>query len=127
LRKRTIVPLAAVLSAAAVVAAGAGAAAANNGRPGPGGQRSDETPLTGDTLSKVTAAALAKVPGATVIRAETDADGHAKYEAHLRTSDGKQVTVYVNESFAVVSVENGPGGGPKPANGGAGKHAGHLA
>src|SRR2546430_14816893 len=42
-----------------------------------GGQRRDETPLTGDDASKATAAALAKVPGATIVRVETDADGHA--------------------------------------------------
>src|ERR1700741_2510872 len=37
-----------------------------------GGQRSDETALTGDALAKVTAAAKAKVPGGTIIRVETD-------------------------------------------------------
>lgn len=74
------------------------------GRPW-GGQRSDETPLTGDTAAKVTAAAEAKVPGGTVVRVETDADGHAKYEAHMTKADGTPVTVYVNEQFAVVSVE----------------------
>jgi hypothetical protein len=48
-----------------------------------GAQRSDETPLTGDTLAKVKAAALAEVPNATIVRVETDADGHAAYEAHV--------------------------------------------
>src|SRR5262245_21552724 len=48
-----------------------------------GGQRSDETPLTGDIAAKVKELALAKVPGATVVRVETDADGNAAYEAHL--------------------------------------------
>src|SRR4029079_972222 len=47
------------------------------GRPW-GGQRSDETPLTGDTKSKVEAAAKAKLTGATIVRTETDADGNAK-------------------------------------------------
>jgi hypothetical protein len=75
------------------------------GRHGWGGQRSDETPLTGDPLAKVRAAALAKVPGATIERVETDADGHAKYEAHIVKSDGTPATVYVDEQFAVVSVE----------------------
>ena len=71
-----------------------------------GGQRSDETVLTGDTAAKVKAAAEAKVPGATVVRIETDADGHAKYEAHMTKADGAPVTVYVNEQFGVVSVES---------------------
>ena len=70
-----------------------------------GGQRSDETLLTGDTLANVTAAAKAKVPGGTIVRVETDADGHAKYEAHMTKADGTPVTVYVNEQFEVVSVE----------------------
>ena len=80
-----------------------------NGGPGGrqpwGGQRGDETPLTGDTAAKVEAAAKAKVPGGTVVRVETDADGHAKYEAHMTDADGTPVTVYVGEDFAVVSVE----------------------
>jgi uncharacterized membrane protein YkoI len=72
-----------------------------------GGQRSDETLLTGDAASKVSAAALAKVPGGTVERVETDADGNAKYEAHMTNADGSRVTVYVNVNFEVVSVESG--------------------
>ena len=71
-----------------------------------GGQRSDETLLTGDTAAKVKAAAEAKVPGGTVVRVETDADGHAKYEAHMTKADGTPVTVYVDEQFGVVSVES---------------------
>jgi hypothetical protein len=73
-----------------------------------GGQRSDETPLTGDALAKVTAAAEAKVPGGTIVRVETDADGHAKYEAHMTDSSGNPITVYVDASYQVVSTETGP-------------------
>ncbi len=69
-----------------------------------GGQRSDETLLTGDALAKVTAAAEAKVPGGTVIRVETDADGHAKYEAHMTDASGNPITVYVDDSYNVVST-----------------------
>jgi len=68
-------------------------------------QRSDETPLTGDALAKVTAIAKAKVPGGTIVRVETDADGNAAYEAHMTKSDGTPVTVYVNKDFEFVSVE----------------------
>ena len=71
-----------------------------------GGQRSDETLLTGDTASKVEAAARAKVPNGTIIRVETDADGNAAYEAHMTKADGTPVTVYVNKQFEVVSVES---------------------
>jgi uncharacterized membrane protein YkoI len=72
-----------------------------------GHQRSDETLLTGDTAAKVRQLALAKVPGGTIVRVETDADGHAVYEAHMVKADGTPVTVYVNEQFQVVSVESG--------------------
>ena len=80
------------------------APAAPNGQQPFGHQRSDETVLTGDALAKVTAAAEAKVPGGTVIRVETDADGHAKYEAHMTDASGNPVTVYVNDSYEVVST-----------------------
>src|SRR6185436_15862045 len=71
-----------------------------------GAQRSDETPLTGEPLAKVKAAALAEVPNATIVRVETDADGHAAYEAHILKADGKPATVYVDKQFDVVSVES---------------------
>ena len=70
-----------------------------------GNQRSDETLLTGDALAKVTAVAQAKVPGGTIVRVETDADGHAAYEAHMTKADGTPVTVYVDKNFDFVSVE----------------------
>ena len=82
----------------------AAGAPAPSGRPW-GMQRSDETPLTGDALAKVTAIAKAKVPGGTIVRVETDADGNAAYEAHMTKSDGTPVTVYVNKDFEFVSVE----------------------
>ena len=71
-----------------------------------GAQRSDETPLTGDTLAKVKAAALAEVPDATIVRVETDADGNAAYEAHVVKADGTSATVYVDKQFDVVSAES---------------------
>jgi len=81
-------------------------------------QRSDETLLTGDTADKVKAAALAKYPGATVLRIETDSDG--VYEAHLTKADGTRVTVEVDKSFAVTGDEaQGPGGPGGPRGGGA--------
>ena len=82
-----------------------------------GGQRSDETPLTGDALAKVTALAKAKVPGGTIIRVETDADGNAAYEAHMVKADGTPATVYVNKQFEVVSVQTGMPGPPARSNG----------
>ena len=74
-------------------------------------QRPDEQLLTGDTAAKVKAAALAKYPGATIQRVETDSDG--VYEAHLVTKDGTPVTVEMDKSFTVTGTESmgGPPGG----------------
>jgi hypothetical protein len=66
-----------------------------------------ETLLTGDTATKVRAAATAAVPGATIERVETDAEG-SPYEAHMTKSDGSQVTVKVDANFKVTSIESGP-------------------
>jgi len=127
----------AVLGAIAVGASAIAGAASNNGASGasgatgtqapqtgtqapPGGQRPDpaqmshgpgETLLTDGTASKVRQAALDKVPGATVIRVETDSDG-SPYEAHLQKSDGSEVTVKVDKNYSVTAVDDGFGGGP---------------
>ena len=81
-------------------------------------QRSDETLLTGDTATKVKAVALAKYPGATVQRLETDSDG--VYEAHL-VSGGKELIVQVDKAFAVTGLQSMAGhdgfGGPDQAPG----------
>lgn len=68
-------------------------------------QRSDEQLLTGQDAEKAKAAALAKYPGATIQRVETDSDG--VYEAHLTTADGKRVTVEMDKDFAVTGEESG--------------------
>jgi hypothetical protein len=70
-----------------------------------------ETVLTGTTADKVKAAALAAVPGATIIRVETDSAG-SPYEAHITKADGTRVTVKIDASFKVTSTEQGFGGGP---------------
>jgi hypothetical protein len=66
-----------------------------------------EALLTGDTAAKVKAAALAAVPGGTVQRVENDAEG-SPYEAHMTKADGSRVTVKVDASFKVTSIEDGP-------------------
>ncbi len=63
--------------------------------------------LTGDTATKVQAAATAAVPGGTIERVENDAEG-SPYEAHMTKADGSHVTVKVDASFKVTSVEDGP-------------------
>lgn len=68
-----------------------------------------EVLLTGDTASKVTAAALAAQPGATIERVETDAEG-AVYEAHMKKADGSEVTVKFDTNYNVTATESGHGG-----------------
>ena len=75
-----------------------------------------ETLLTGTTADSVKAAALAAVPGATVIRVETDSQG-ATYEAHLTKADGTQVTLKFDANFKVTDTENGFGGGGPQGSG----------
>jgi hypothetical protein len=78
-------------------------------RHGPG-----EEVLTGDLAQRVTDAALAEYPGATVIRVETDAGG--TYEPHLQKDDGTFVTVMFDEDLSVTGTADGscPGGARVP-------------
>jgi hypothetical protein len=81
-----------------------------------GANGTKEELLTGDTAEKVKAAALAAVPGGTIQRVETDAEG-SPYEAHMTKADGTPVTVKVDKDFKVTGTETGgPGHGPRPAN-----------
>jgi uncharacterized cupredoxin-like copper-binding protein len=68
-----------------------------------------------DPAASAKAAAEAAVPGGTVERVENDAEG-ATYEAHVRKSDGSQVTVKMDASFKVTATEAGMGGGARPAD-----------
>jgi uncharacterized membrane protein YkoI len=110
----------------ATVAAGAGSSAkgstttgttaTTSGKP----SRTPETPLTGDTLAKAKAAALAKV-GGTVDSATTEADSSnadAAYEVHVTKADGTHVEVILDKAFGVLAVETGRGGH-------GGRHDGH--
>ena len=79
----------------------------------------NETLLTDGNATKATAAAKAAVPGATIIRVETDSGG-AVYEAHMKKADGSYVTVKMDKNFKVTAVQDGfgaggPGQGPPPA------------
>jgi hypothetical protein len=78
-----------------------------------------ETLLTDGTATKVKAAALAAVPGGTIIRVETDSDS-SPHEAHVRKSDGTVVTVKVDETFKVTSTESGFGAGAPASSDGTG-------
>ena len=84
-------------------------------------QRSDESLLTGDTAAKVTAAALATYPNATIQRVETDSDG--VYEAHLVTSGGDWIIVQVGKDFTVTGTQQPGMGGHGGGHGGPGNGA----
>jgi hypothetical protein len=71
-----------------------------------------ETLLTGTNLQKAVTAAKAAVPGATVIRAETDSSGASTYEVHMKKADGTYVTVQLDSNFNVVKTVSGFGAGP---------------
>lgn len=85
--------------------------------------RTPEAALTGDTLAKVKAAAIAKKVGGTVDAATTEndnSDAKAAYEAHVTKADGMHVTVILDKDYNVLTVETGHGGGwhhGRPGNG----------
>lgn len=81
--------------------------------------RPGEEALTGTNAAKAKAAALKAVPGGTVYRVETDADG-ATYEAHMTKADGTRVTVKFDKNFAVTAIEDGTGAGAPGGRGGPG-------
>jgi len=83
---------------AAIVALGAGGAGIAYAVSG----GSDET-VTGASADEAKAAALAAVPGGTVIEIERqDGDGPGAYEVEVKRPDGSQVEVHVNSKFQVV-------------------------
>ncbi len=97
--------------------AGAAGKAPNGTRPSGGDPATmshgpGETLLTGTQLQEATTAATAAVPGATVVRAETNSSGGYPYEVHLKKSDGSYATVELNSSFGVVTTVSGFGAGP---------------
>jgi len=82
---------------------------ASDSQAGPG-----ETLLAGTTAQRVRAAALAAVPGGTILRVETDAQG-SPYEAHMRKADGTEVTVKVDKAFKVTKIETHDNNGGQSA------------
>jgi len=111
----------------AAVAAGAGSAAKTTTTTAvtstTAARHTAETPLTGDVLARVKAAALAKVDG-TLDLATTENDSSnpaAAYEAQVTKADGTHVTVILDKDATVLSVETGHG--PRGHDrGGQGRH-----
>lgn len=65
----------------------------------------DDQPLTGSSLEKATAAALAHTGGGTVTETEVGDDG-AAYGVEVRLADGRQVEVNLDGNFNVIRQEN---------------------
>jgi hypothetical protein len=83
------------------------------GNPAKAAHGPGEKLVTGTNLSAISAAAKAAVPGATIIRVETDSDGGAAYEAHMKKADGTYVTVQFDQNLKVTGTVDGFGsGGP---------------
>ena len=86
-----------------------------------------DSALSSADAAKVKAAALEKVPGATVLRTESGGPYATPYHAHIRTADGTLQTVLVNSSFEATTVQadRGRGGRGGPRHGdGPGHHRG---
>src|SRR5215208_1692616 len=108
---------------------GAAIAGATDNSPKSSQARPQREALSSDAAAKVKAAALEKVPGATVLRTEAGGPYDSPYHAHIETSDGTHKVVLVNASFAATAVQDelargrggrGPGG---PGHGGVGETA----
>jgi hypothetical protein len=93
---RKLVLIAALVLVLGAVSAGIAIAA------GAGGD--DDQPLTGSTLEKAKAAALAHTGGGTVVETEVGDDG-AAYGVEIQLADGSQVEVSLDENFNVIGGE----------------------
>jgi hypothetical protein len=80
--------------------------------------------LSSDVAAKVKAAALDKVPGATVLRTEAGGPSNSPYHAHIKTSDGTLKVVLVDSSFKATAVQADQGRGGAGRHGGRGGHGG---
>src|SRR4051812_41637196 len=84
----------------------------------------DRQPLSSDAAAKVKAAALEKVPGATVLETEAGGPYGTPYHAHIKTSDGTLQVVLVDASFKATAVQADQG---RRGRGGPGGHGDHKA
>ena len=106
---RKLALIAALLVALGAVSAGIAVAA------GAGGD--DDAPLTGSTLAKAKAAALAHTGGGTVTETEAGDDG-AAYGVEVRLADGRVVEVSLDANFQVIDQAIDDDGGADDESGG---------
>jgi uncharacterized protein YjdB len=67
------------------------------------------TPITGDALTKASAAALAFTGGGTVTGTEVG-DEESLYEVEVTLADGSQTDVQLDQNFVVVASKTDPPG-----------------
>ncbi|HET8751247.1 MAG TPA: hypothetical protein VFM43_01825 [Gaiellaceae bacterium] len=72
-----------------------------------------EKAVTGDAATKARAAAVKAAGGGTAGAVTTDYFGDG-YEVTVTKSDGSEVEIHLDSSFAVMTRPGGPGGGPPP-------------
>jgi hypothetical protein len=98
------------VTVAAIGAAGFGGAAIAGAADNAGSStkttqtRPQREALSADVAAKVKAAALDKVPGATVVRTEAGGPYGTPYHAHIKTSGGTLQVVLVDASFKATDV-----------------------
>jgi uncharacterized membrane protein YkoI len=102
----------AVVALAALALGGAAiAGAADKTGSGSSQTRPQREALSTSVAAKVKAAALEKVPGATVLRTESGGPYNSAYHAHVKTSGGALKVVLVNASFEATAVQADQGRG----------------
>ena len=114
--RKSIVTLAALCAFALGGATLAGATDGKSSGSGASSRTSDTArpkheALSSDVAAKVKAAALEKVPGATVLRTEAGGPSNSAYHAHVRTSAGVLQVVLVNGDFEATAVQADSGRG----------------
>ncbi|GEM_PF-5936270 len=92
----------ALIGAAALTIGGVSTAVAG----GSGDEKGDEdTPLTGTTLTQASEAAITAAGGGEVIETEVSDESGYAYEVKVKTADGQEVEVQLDEAFSVVKTE----------------------
>jgi hypothetical protein len=98
-----------VLIATGVIAVlatgGAAIAGATGGGNGDGGDKGEkETPITGSALDRASQVALKEVGSGKVTQTEAG-DEEGAYEVEVTKTDGSQVDVHLDKSFAVIDAK----------------------
>ena len=112
----TVVALGALALGGAAVAGAADNTTKSSGSSSAQSRQAREA-LSSEVAAKVKAAALDKVPGATVLRTESGGPYNSAYHAHIKTSDGTQKVVLVNASFEATAVQADRGRGARGKGG----------